>query len=124
MGTYKRHSNRLQSSCPPVNHDDHKPYSRLSQGFSAPERGFISLTKVVVDIIEMTKLRLKKMIIKRDILDDKSMTTFTVEEVNRRVISGTPSEMPTGRWVKRLIKADSCNKESCPYSRREYRQPV
>ena len=85
------HSNRLQSlpneitmMTTNLTHGYHRDFQLLKEVL------FPSI-KVVVDIIEMTNFMLKKMIIKRDILDDKKYDyLFTVEEVNRRVISGTP----------------------------------
>ena len=85
------HSNRLQSlpneitmMTTNLTHGYHRDFQLLKEVL------FPSIN-VVVDIIEMTNFMLKKMIIKRDILDDKKYDyLFTVEEVNRRVISGTP----------------------------------
>ena len=85
------HSNRLQSlpneitlMTTNLTHGYHRDFQLLKEVL------FPSI-KVVVDIIEMTNFMLKKMTIKRDILDDKKYDyLFTVEEVNRRVISGTP----------------------------------
>ena len=85
------HSNRLQSlpneitmMTTNLTHGYHRDFQLLKEVL------FPSI-KVVVDIIEMTNFMLKKMIIKRDILDDKKYDyLFTVEEDNRRVISGTP----------------------------------
>ena len=85
------HSNRLQSlpneitlMTTNLTHGYHRDFQLLKEIL------FPSI-KVLVDIIEMTNFMLKKMVIKRDILDDKKYDyLFTVEEVNRRVISGTP----------------------------------
>jgi argininosuccinate lyase len=85
------HSNRLQSlpneialMTTNLTHGYHRDYQLLKETF------FPAL-KVSLDIIEMTTFMLGKMRVNRDILSDpKYDYLFSVEEVNRRVLSGVP----------------------------------
>ena len=85
------YSNRLQSLPNEISllttnltHGYHRDYQLLKEIL------FPSI-KTVLNIIEMSDFMLNKMIVNRDILqDNKYDYLFTVEEVNRRVISGMP----------------------------------
>lgn len=58
--------------------------------------------------LEMASLMIQNMEVKKDILEDpKYQYLFSVEEVNKLVLTGMPLEMPISKWAPPLKQVNS-----------------